>query len=435
MAIKRNSFVVAALAAFTALAGCTTAQTGDEPAAQGKSTGTGTNAPAPGARAPSGEWEASVQLPGGDISFRMAFARDSGTLTAHILNSVERVPVRKVTEDGHRFSFQMLAFNSRIDAVLEGGVLVGTLTLVKRGGKKQVMPFRAVRAEGLQHRISPVPGPDMTGRWDVTFREDDGASTKAIGEFVQKEQTVTGTFLTPTGDYRYLKGTISGGQFALSCFDGAHAFLFKGKLDDTGVINGDFWSGTQWHESWTAVRDETITLPDPESLTYLREGFDSFHFGFASTSGTLVSSTDERFVGKVVVVTLAGSWCPNCHDEAAFLSDLYNAHQDRGLEAVGLMFEHYRDFATASLQIERFREKHRIQYPLLVAGYSDKGEAGRALPMLNHVMSFPTMIILDRKGDVRRIHTGFSGPGTGEHYEAFKREFTEFIETLLAEGQ
>ncbi len=426
--------MVVALAAFAVILGCADAQTGDQASAGSDMTDTGTSAAAPGSRQPSGEWEATVQVPGGDISFRLEFVRDGEALTARVINGAERIRVSTVTERDNRFSFQMLAFNSRIDATLENGALAGKLTLIKRGGVKQEMPFNAVRAEGLRHRVLPVPGPDMSGRWDVTFREDDGTTSKAIGEFVQEGATVTGTFLTPTGDYRYLNGHISRGQFTLSCFDGAHAFLFKGQLGDDGVIEGDFWSGTKWHETWRAVRDENVTLPDPDSLTYLREGFDKFEFGFISIEGTHVYSSDERFQGKVVVVTLAGSWCPNCHDEAAFLSEFYKARHEQGLEAVGLMFEHYRDFTEAKLQIERFREKHDIQYPLLIGGYSDKKEAARALPMLNHVMSFPTMIVLDRKGNVRKIHTGFSGPGTGVHYEVFKREFSEFIDGLLAEG-
>jgi len=30
---------------------------------------------------------------------------------------------------------------------------------------------------------------------------------------------------------------------------------------------------------------------------------------------------------------------------------------------------------------------------------------------------------------IRKIETGFNGPGTGEHYEEFKKEFNELINT------
>ena len=53
--------------------------------------------------------------------------------------------------------------------------------------------------------------------------------------------------------------------------------------------------------------------------------------------------------------------------------------------------------------------------------------------MLKDIIGFPTTIIIDKKGDVRKIHTGFSGPGTGEHYIEFISEFEKLTNDLLAE--
>jgi thiol-disulfide isomerase/thioredoxin len=39
------------------------------------------------------------------------------------------------------------------------------------------------------------------------------------------------------------------------------------------------------------------------------------------------------------LVNITGSWCPNCHDEAPFLAEVYNKYHDRGLEIVALSFE------------------------------------------------------------------------------------------------
>ncbi|MEZ5286715.1 MAG: TlpA disulfide reductase family protein [Vicinamibacterales bacterium] len=46
-----------------------------------------------------------------------------------------------------------------------------------------------------------------------------------------------------------------------------------------------------------------------------------------------------RFRGKVVLVNISGSWCPNCHDEAPFLAALHRRFKDRGFEIVTLSFE------------------------------------------------------------------------------------------------
>ena len=155
---------------------------------------------------------------------------------------------------------------------------------------------------------------------------------------------------------------------------------------------------------------------------------------FPDLDGNPVSSDDPRFDGKVVIVALNGSWCPNCHDEAAFMAPFYKQYRDQGLEVVALMFEHFGSFSDAAETTRRMCEKFDIQYTSLIAGISDKDEAGKALPMLNKVLAFPTMIFIDRKGKVRRIQTGFTGPGTGKHFDEFTQDFTSFVEQLLAES-
>jgi peroxiredoxin len=382
-----------------------------------------------------GTWAARVTLPGGDIRFVLELGRaeDGVSYTATAINGDERVPVGEVTADGPRLDLFFPAYNSRISAELKNGVLVGTLTLTKRGGVLQNMPFRAEYAQGMVFELPGDAEIDITGRWEVTFAETSGDKSPAIGEFRQQGRKLYGTFLTSTGDYRYLAGDVNGRDINLSCFDGAHAFLFRATLSGTGVLAGDFWSGTQWYESWTATRNAGATLPDPYKLTRLNEGYDRIKFRFPDTRGKMISLDDDRFRDKAVIVVLAGSWCPNCNDEAVFLSEYYRENRSRGLEIVGLMYEHSRDTETARRQIERFGKKNNIEYPLLHAGYSDKKEAQKTLPMLNHVLSFPTTIFIARSGKVQGIYTGFTGPGTGEHYEKFKNDFNDMVNSLLAQ--
>lgn len=380
-----------------------------------------------------GVWHATLTVPGGTIPFRFALSGAPDSTTALLINGEETVPIGEVSRESDRLTLHFPAFNSTITASLENGVLMGRLRLIKRGGVPQDIPLRAVYTPGNRaERPEWYPAFDLSGRWNVTFVDDDGVETKAVGEFRQDGLELTGTFLTPTGDYRYLSGKVDP-EPRLSCFDGAHAYLFKAKRRDDGTLAGDFWSGTKWHETWTARRDPDVRLPDPDSLTAMREGYETLAFTFPDTDGHDVSLEDERFRDKVVIVSIAGSWCPNCNDETAFLARFYDRYRDRGVEVVGLMYEHYREFDRAATQVDRFREKHRVGYPLLVAGYSDKEEAAKTLPMLERFMSFPTLIVLDRAGAVRRIYTGFSGPGTGPYYDEFKTSFTGSIEALLSE--
>jgi peroxiredoxin len=197
---------------------------------------------------------------------------------------------------------------------------------------------------------------------------------------------------------------------------------------------GDYWSGTRWHESWRAHRNFDASLPDPYSLTYLKEGYDRLSFTFPDLQGRPVSLSDDKYRGKVVLVTLSGTWCPNCADEVAFLARYFRDKHEQGLEIITLLYEHFEDFARAALQGRLLREQYGIGYDLLVAGTSDKVQASATLPMLNQVLAFPTMIVIDRSGRVRRIHTGFSGPGTGAHFTQFVAEFSALMDQLLAEG-
>ncbi|MCH8302506.1 MAG: TlpA family protein disulfide reductase, partial [Proteobacteria bacterium] len=187
------------------------------------------------------------------------------------------------------------------------------------------------------------------------------------------------------------------------------------------------------HQNWSAVRNEYAQLPDSFQRTFLKPGYDTFEFEFPDPDGVTVSLADEKYDGKVVLVMIAGTWCPNCNDEARFMAPLHKEYRDQGLEVVALLFEHFEEHEVAAEQVRRFREKFDIEYDTLIAGISDKIEAARVLPALSAVLAYPTTIFIDRGGRVRQIHTGFSGPGTGEHYEELQQEFRDLITTLLAE--
>ena len=417
---------------------------------------------------PAGPWRAALELPGGELPFGLEVAPAPPGAKAHppvyLLNGPDRVEIDEVTVAGNRVTMLMPGFKNRIDATLEGDVLRGTLTMVKAGAKEQQIPFTARR--GQTWRFSPpeaaadTPGvaqPDpaaaqqapatatpqpgatppptggnVTGRWAVTFVAD-GKATEAVGEFVQQGTEVTGTFLTPTGDHRYLAGEFRGGTLRLSKFDGGHPFLYQAKLAEDGTLSGTYWSGLAYQETFSAHRDEKASLGEAENATQMKQGATALDFRFPDLGGVYVSLSDPFYAGKVVVVTLAGSWCPNCHDEAAFLAPLYREYHSQGFEVIALMFEQFGDFDRAAEATHRFRARYHIDYATLIAGISDKDDAATRLPQLNGVFAFPTTIFIDRQGKVRRLHTGFSGPATGKHYETLTTDFRHTIDQLLAE--
>ena len=174
-------------------------------------------------------------------------------------------------------------------------------------------------------------------------------------------------------------------------------------------------------------------LPDAWTQVGLTGDSGDFHFEFPDLEGSPVSLQDSRFRGKVVLVNVFGSWCPNCNDEAPLLAEWHRRYRDAGLEIVGLAYEFTGEPERDREQVRRFAARYGIEYPLLLAGISDKTAAGATLPDLTAVLSYPTTLFIDRQGKVRRIHSGFTGPGTGDHYARLVAEFEGLIESLLAE--
>ena len=221
------------------------------------------------------------------------------------------------------------------------------------------------------------------------------------------------------------------------------SFRFERGIDITTVdyalqraaMLGAFYSGNHAKELFTAKRNEAFELPDPNELTYLKEGYDRIEFEFPDEEGNLISLQDPQFQDKAVLIQIMGTWCPNCLDESRFLSNYLSTRNYEDLAVVALAFEYATNEEKAFRGIRRLKDRLGINYPILLAqvGTSSKAKANEKLPMLNHVLSYPTTIFLDKEGEVRNIHTGFNGPATGEPYEEFKREFDSIVQVLRSE--
>ncbi|MDA9775213.1 TlpA family protein disulfide reductase [Algibacter sp.] len=349
----------------------------------------------------------------------------------HVFNAEEVIEVKAIEYKNDSVYIQMLVFEGFIVAKIEDESLNGRFV---KPSLNRVMEFKAEKGND---RFDTVEEPDsnISGNWETIFSpnsEDDKYIAKGI--FKQNGNKVTGTFRTTTGDYRYLEGVLNGNQLRLSTFDGAHAFLFNAEVNDN-TMAGVFYSGNHWKEPFVAKRNDTFKLPDANQLTYLKEGFDTVAFSFPDEKGNMVSLNDDRFKDKVVLIQIMGTWCPNCLDESKYYSEFYKNNKDQDLEIVALAFEYVKTPEKAFNNIKRLNQDVGIEYPVLLAqhGSASKVKANEKLPMLNHMLSYPTTIFIDKKGDVRKIHTGFNGPATGEKYIEFQNEFEGFVGELLKE--
>ena len=269
---------------------------------------------------------------------------------------------------------------------------------------------------------------DYSGKYAVTF-QNAGKNTPAVGLFDQSGNHLFGTFMTKTGDYRFLSGRVVHDSFRLTTFDGSFAYLFSGSFSEPGKIRGFYHSGNHYRATFTGQKDADAQLADAKKLTYLKDSYDRLSFTAKNPAGEEFSLDDERFQNKVVLITTMGSWCPNCKDESLYLEQLYQKYSRDDLEIVGLAFERKAGFDFAKKAVEKMKRDLGLSFPVLLSGYAPT-DAGKALPALNHVMSFPTLIVLDKNQRVVEIHTGFKGPATGEHYQNFTKEMEALIEDL-----
>ena len=240
---------------------------------------------------------------------------------------------------------------------------------------------------------------------------------------------LTGTILRVDGDFGTLSGELSGNQATLTHFDLVRATHVLLASDGPGRISGVIDGRTRF----TGVQ-EGASMPDPSQVTRVRDPKEPFQFTAKDLDGNPVTLADPRFKGKAVVITIMGSWCPNCHDEAPFLASLYKRYGPGGLEVVALAFEYTGDPAIDIPQVRAFNRRHNIPYLTLLAGSTDDGQVQKAMPQLVNFSAFPSSIIVDRAHRVVAIHAGFAGPATGNLHTELKQRMTAEVEQALASG-
>ncbi|GAB1307667.1 hypothetical protein KH5_03500 [Urechidicola sp. KH5] len=377
----------------------------------------------------SGFWRGEITIQNQQLPFVFEVKNENNQYRINLHDGDNIIELDEVQVVNDSVFFTMHIFDIDVAAKIEGNSLAGTYT--KNYAQDYVLPFKA--NFGKKERLDqPQTSDAFNGKWSFQFDTDD-ENNKKVAIFNSEENKLKGTILSKTGDYRFLEGIATDNDFTLYAFDGNHMYIFKAQLDDPISLSGEYWSGKTGNKKFKATRDENASLPDANSLTYLKEGFDKIEFTFPDLDGNPVSLNDEKYQNKVVVLQLFGTWCPNCMDETIFLTEWYNKNKNRGIEIIGLAYEVKDDFDYASNRVKVMKEKYNVGYDYVVAGTSSKSDAAKTLPMLNHVMSFPTSIVIDKKGNVRNIHTGFSGPATGDYYLDFINEFNTLIDELLAE--
>ncbi|HPS65802.1 MAG TPA: TlpA disulfide reductase family protein [Ignavibacteria bacterium] len=367
-----------------------------------------------------------------ELPFIFEFSKTgTGGMEMTIINADEKIKADEVTMKGDSVFIKMPVFKDEIHAkIIRNDSLAGQY--FHFGSKSSYgIPFYATTKQKNRFSETGVKSLiDVSGRWETTMQPGDSDEYKIIGEFRQTGSRVTGTFLTTSGDYRYLEGIAEGNKFLLSCIDGAHTLLFKAEITPDGKLdNGVLIGGPAWVEKWQAVKNENAKLPDPEKQSSIKEGTGTVDFKFKDLNGNDVSLSDKKFAGKNIVLQIMGSWCPNCMDETRLYSELYKTYKDKGFEFIGLCFES-NNYDESKARIERFVNQLNAGYTFLYAGEVGNKQVLTALPFMKDFKGYPTTIYLDKNHKPLKVFTGFSGPGTGEHYEKLKTEIINYLNSL-----
>lgn len=381
-----------------------------------------------------GIWRAELAVAGQhQAPFLMEVKKNASNQTLVVLmNGEERVELKGVKQRGDSIIIPVEAYDAVIKAVVKDNSMEG-LFLKNFIPNDAGIPFRA--DYNRKNRFAPVAEQvriPVDGKWDVWFSEGTKDASHNVGIFKTANGRITGSILTSSGDLRFLEGNYTAKGAQLSAFAGLSPYLIELSFQDKDRFTGTFYTA-KGTTTLTAKRNDKAGLDDPYTLTKMKAGKTGLAFSLPNETGKKISLSDERYRGKVVIISILGSWCPNCLDEMKYLAPWYKANRARGVEVIGLAFERKDDFSYAQGTIGRLKARNAVDYEVLFAGKAGAEAVARVLPELDGFSSYPTTIFIDRKGNVRKIYTGYNGPATGLFYDEFKKEFNALIDSLLAE--
>lgn len=373
-----------------------------------------------------GDWTMSMRLDSIDLVQRITVEDDQ-----FLFHNAEETIETETLIKGDTIYIEMPVYHTHFIGQLKDSVTIAGNWYNQHRSPDYSIPFEMVKNATISR---PNWDAAREERFAVRFSPDTEDEYPAVGVIQQSGERLKGTFLTETGDYRFLEGSITSDQASLQCFDGSHVFHFSMQMTADSLIDGTFRSGTHWSEPFVAAKNSTYALTNPDSLTY-KTTDGPFTFSAMDMTGEIKTFTNDDYEGKVTIIQLFGTWCPNCLDESKYYAELMEEVNDERLQIIPIAFERSEDFDTNALQLKQYKEELNLPFNPYLGGKASKTIANEVFPMLNHVMSFPTSIFIDQHGEVQRIHTGFYGPGSLPEYEAFKSSTEALVRDLLAQEE
>jgi len=374
---------------------------------------------------PSGIWDAGIVVGGVLVPFRFELTVSDDKASGAFFNGDDRIRSTTGSFRDSSLALRFAQYASSIQAKWSDGSLTGAYG---RAGQ----PAYAFQAR--PHTAAPAPSskiPSIAGQWEIAVKSAKGEAAWRF--FVrQSGPEVTASILRVDGDTGALSGSYQEGKFVLSHFSGARPLLLEVTPSADGSLSLLQNGKTQYTALKTGqARAKRLPLPaDPSRWTSVKDPNQPLKFSGQDLAGKTVTESDARFKGKVVLVNVMGSWCPNCHDEAPFLEELYRTYKDRGLEIVALSFEDSEQLKNPE-RLRAFIAAYGIHYTVLLGG--EPSEVSAKLPQAVNLSTWPATFFVARSGLVQGAHAGFAGKATGAAHEQLKAELRATVETLLAQ--
>lgn len=372
-----------------------------------------------------GSWRFEMRATYAVIPFVIEFKFKGGKLSGILKNGKESIPLKNITVKKDVIKIPLQDYENGLEfTILNRETLKGDFVRYNKN------PEVRVSVEGKKGKAERFPGKwekpaqDLSGEWSVTLKEEDGKELQGVVILEQKGSKLNGTIMSPTGDYRYFEGYVSGELFEAASFDGVYNYLFKGRVRKDQMEASIM---ANWLTKVNGRKDGKAALPDPYKQTQIEK----LSFSFPDINGKKISLSDPQFKGKPVIVNFYGTWCPNCVDETNYLVPWFNENKKRGIEIVALAFERSLSEADARMQLTKVVKKKKIPYTVLLAGSTSEDKPMDKIPGLKNFISFPTTIYLNKNHEVVKVHAGFTGPSTGKYFEQWKKEFNGTVDELL----
>ena len=251
----------------------------------------------------------------------------------------------------------------------------------------------------------------LAPRYDVRIYSDSPDDVDPYVGVFEEDSTgrVTGTIMTNSGDFRYLVGNRAGNMLRLSTFNGIFAYIFEFDIAADGTMEGTYYSGAKTRRKLRATPDSTVKLLDPTAIASWNENRGPLELQVPAYNSDETISIEP---GYVHVVQIMGSWCPNCVDESDAFRWMQQRFADQPLRVLAVTFERWESLEQSFPAIDKFVRDVGIPYPIAFGGRATRENIERVFPGLKNFRAYPTTLYVDKKGVVRKVYTGFNGPGT-----------------------